>query len=89
MNQLKPTRHPAIVAQDLGDETLLYDAQGQAMHVLNATACYIWQLCDGQHTLADIEQHLKENFSIPEHRDLGQDIRQTLTTLTAKGLLQA
>lgn len=89
MNHSKPMRHPEIVAQDLGDETLLYDAHGQAMHVLNATACHIWQLCDGRHTLADIEQSLRDNFAIPEDHNLSQDIQQTLNTLTAKGLLQS
>jgi hypothetical protein len=88
MNSTKPSRRPDIVVQDSGDETLLYSAEAEAIHVLNPTARRIWDLCDGQHTLAHIEQILRASFFIPADRDVAADIEQTLTLFAEKGLLQ-
>lgn len=88
MNDNKPTRNPTIDVLDLDNETLLYDTQSKTIHSLNATAYSIWKMCDGQHTLSDIEQQLRKTFAIAESHDLSQDVRHTLDALNAKGLLQ-
>jgi hypothetical protein len=87
MNTTKPLRNPDITLQDIGNEVVLYSATADAVHVLNPTAKLIWELCDGQHTLANIEQVLRANFAIPPDQDVMADIRQTLETFAAKGLL--
>jgi hypothetical protein len=87
MNTSLPLRNPDITLQDVGDEVVLYSAAADAVHVLNPTAKLIWQRCDGRHTLADIEQTLRANFTIPPDRDVMADIRQTLETFAGKGLL--
>lgn len=88
MSLTKPVRKPDIIVQDIGDETLLYSAEGQAIHVLNPTAKRIWDLCDGEHTAEDIEQALRASFSIAAEHDVMGDIRRTLEVFADKGLLQ-
>jgi len=87
MNTTRPVRTPGIIAQDVGEETLLYSAEGEAIHVLNPTAELIWELCDGEHTVASMEQAIRVSYSVPDGHDVSGDIRRTLGMFAAKGLL--
>jgi hypothetical protein len=88
MHTKKPVRKPDVTIKDIGDETLLYGTDEQAIHVLNPTARLIWSLCDGQHTLADMEQAVHANFAVPEGRNVREDIQRTLDIFAGKNLLQ-
>jgi len=88
MNSERPVRRPGIVAQDMGRETLLYSAEGKAIHVLNPTAQCIWELCDGEHSAEDMERALRASFSIAAEHDVSGDVQRTLEVFAAKGLLQ-
>ena len=87
MTTAKPTRKSEITIKDIGGETLLYGDDQKILHVLNATAKLIWDLCDGQHSLAEIEQTLRLNFSVPADHDVMVDIEKTLEIFASKGLL--
>ena len=88
MSTTQPVRTPGIIVQDIGDETLLYSAEGKAIHVLNPSARRIWELCDGEHSTVDLVQALRARFSIGAEHDVTADIRRTLEDLAARGLLQ-
>jgi hypothetical protein len=71
---------------------MIYHAGGEtpaggAIHALNPTARLIWNLCDGAHTLADIEAELRQAFDVPPERDLAADVRATLALFQSKHLL--
>ena len=83
----KPRQKPNIMANDLGEQVALYSVEGKAVHVLNPTAHLIWDLCDGEHSLEDIELAIRSSFAIPEGRDVQADIRRTVAELSEKGLL--
>ena len=83
-----PHRKPDVLLQEVGDESLLYSAEGEAVHVLNPTARYIWDRCDGQHTAAQIAQELGDSFAIAPEYDVLGDIARTLLAFAEKGLLQ-
>ena len=51
------------------------------------TARLVWELCDGQHTVEDVERAIKLSFSVDDEHDVIGDIHQTLEILAAKGLL--
>jgi len=85
----KPIRKPGITAKDIGDETLLYSAEQEAIHILNPTAKLIWEFCDGERTLEDMEQAIRASFSVPDEHNVGEDIRQILEVFEEKGLLSA
>jgi hypothetical protein len=84
---MKPVRKPGITARNIGDEILLCGAEEEAIHVLNATAGLIWELCDGEHTIADMERAIRTSFSVVNEKDVRRDVVQTLDVLADKGLL--
>lgn len=83
-----PIHKPGITLKDIGGEAMLYSAEEQAVHVLNATARIIWDLCDGQHPPAQMEQEIRARFEVPAQINVLGDIEQTLQVLRSKGLLQ-
>jgi hypothetical protein len=88
MNTTRPVRKPGITAKDIGGETLLYSAEEEAIHILNPTAQLIWELCDGEHTVEDMEQAIRTSFSVADENDVSGDIWRTLEVFVGKGLLQ-
>ncbi|MCF6158277.1 MAG: PqqD family protein [wastewater metagenome] len=88
MNTIKPVRKEGVFTQDIGREALLYGVRGKAFHVINSTARLIWELCDGEHTIEDMEQAVRENFLISKGHDVIGDIRRTLRFFSSKGLLE-
>ncbi len=94
----RPSQLLGLIVEQAGPETLLYHATGQvagdpslggAIHALNPTARLIWDLCDGAHTVAEIETALRAAFEVPVDHDLQTDIQRTLEVFQRKGLLQA
>src|SRR5690349_16917533 len=77
---------PPAEAQPSGD-TGGNAGQGGAIHALNPTARLIWDLCDGTHTVAEIEAALRAAFEVPAETDLQVDISRTLEVFQRKGLL--
>jgi len=87
MNVAKPLRKPGLVAQETGEETLLYSTEGRAVHVLNPTARFIWERCDGAHTVADIGQAVRTSFAVAPEHDVEEDVQRTLSVFAEKELL--
>src|SRR5258707_7273622 len=90
-----PRRRSDLVIERAGREVLIYSASqagpsaaaGGAIHALNPTAALIWDLCDGAHSLADIEAAVRSAFSVPAERDLAADVHATLAEFQSKDLL--
>ena len=83
----KPIRRTGIVEKSVGHEIILYGSTDEAIHILNPTAKLIWDLCDGAHTVADMEQSLRTQFAVLPERNLTTDIADTLKLFADKGLL--
>ena len=86
-NNEKPVRKQGIVIQDIGRETLLYSAEGKTIHVLNPTAKVIWDLCDGAHTIEDMEHEIRSSFSFSREHNVIEDVKRTLGIFKDKGIL--
>jgi hypothetical protein len=89
MNESNQTflRNLGVLERNMGVETILYTSQMDAVHVLNRTARLIWDLCDGNHTVADIEQAVRAKFAVEDNVDLYPDIRLAIDALLEKGLV--
>jgi hypothetical protein len=76
MNEInkKPKKRDDLAVKELGDEIMLYDETNENIHVLNHTAYLIWSLCDGNHTLKDIEEEMNNKFSRINSSAMLQDI---------------
>jgi len=88
MKTRKPAQNPDIATKEIGEETLLYGANAEAVHILNPTAKLIWDLCDGKHTIADITQEILDTFSGIEADHANNDVQQTLTVFLEKNLIR-
>jgi len=87
MDTDRPLKREDIVCRDMGTETLLYDARAEAIHLLNPTALLIWNLCDGNHSLRDVDKELRAAFSLAAEHDVLADIQQTVDTFAKNNLL--
>lgn len=56
-----PTRTRELETRRAGDDVLVHDAGHDKIHVLNATAGQVLELCDGAHTIGDIARSLSES----------------------------
>jgi len=84
---MKPTRKPDIITRETGLETLLQVPGREQIYLLNITAGFIWRLCDGQHSLPEIEQAMRSYFLINPDQNIMADIEQTLKLFKQAGLL--
>ncbi len=82
-----PSRRADVVAQRAGKETLLYDPVADTVHVLNATAWAIWEFCDGEHSLDEVEMRLRARFAAPSEQDVKGDIAMVLAVFAQNGLI--
>ena len=76
-----------MVCKSAGQESLLYDPATDSVHVLNATARTIWDLCDGRHTAAGIEAALHARFARTEGQDVVGDLSAIIGLFEAEGLI--
>ena len=74
---LQPTPAKGIRYFGIKEEGIVYDSIRNHIHVLNASARRIWQLCDGNHRISDIISVLGEEFGVPEHT-LGPQISEAI-----------
>ena len=85
----KPVQRKDVTYKQLDEaETMLYDPETDALHILNPTARLIWELCDGEHTIEDMVATIKAQYTGIEDRDILSEIQEALGTFTTQGLLQ-
>jgi hypothetical protein len=83
----KPRRREGIEAHSVLDELVLY-VPGQELGVsLNPSARAVWELCDGQRTLAEISQELGQDVGCPGD-DLLADVEAAVRQLSELGLVE-
>ena len=83
-----PQARQDLKLQEVGREGLLYDHDGELIHILNVTALAIWKACDGECDAAAIESIVREKFSGLDGHDIRGDIERLLSQLEERGLLQ-
>ena len=64
----KPLRRSDVRERKVGTEYMLYDTFGRVIHVLNETAQFIWQRCDGEHSVSDIIAEAIEIYDVSEEQ---------------------
>jgi coenzyme PQQ synthesis protein D (PqqD) len=84
MNRLG--KFPGVVAEEMGEELLLYrPSTHQAIH-LNGTAAAVWKLCDGTRTVADVTACLEGAFPDAKPR-IASEVRDVVDQLLRDGAL--
>jgi len=72
---------------DLENEVLVYDDRAREVHLLNATARWIWLLCDGTHAPEEIVEEISRMYPGTPRETIRQDVEETLATLGEKRLV--
>ncbi len=83
-----PKRRSDVNVRVLDGETVVLDRQGAMIHQLNRTASYIWEKCDGQSTLAEIENQMAEAFDV-DRKTAAKDLAAILWQLRQLNLLES
>lgn len=86
MTGLLPLRKEGLFLRQARGENAVYDPETGSVHLLNATAWAIWDLCDGG---TDPEEMIDAICEISRmHRDLvSEDVRRVLGEFDQAGLL--
>lgn len=70
MNNTPLSRKENIVVQELENEILIYDLSENKALCLNETSALIWQLCDGNNSIAQISEKLSKKLNSSVSEDL-------------------
>ena len=89
LEDYRPQGRADIVRRGTSNETLLYDPRADAVHVLNATALAVWDLCDGKHTTQEIEGALRQRFAVQGDSDIAGDVGRILDRFRREQLVEA
>lgn len=84
----RPKAREDLKLEMVGREGLLYDREGDLIHMLNVTALEIWKACDGENDEEAIELRMKSRFSGVRGHDVSEDVRSTLNEFEQRGLLE-
>ncbi len=81
-----PVRTKDIAHRVLGDEAIIVNFKDSLFYNLNPVGAFIWERCDGEHTLAQIAGELAEEYDVtPE--EAARDCLQFIEELVQQGLL--
>lgn len=82
----RPTRHPDVFTSITGDEAVLVLPQRGQVKVLNQVGAFLWELLDGQHSVADLIEQLCQSYEVDE-QTAQADILAFLKDLETRDLL--
>ena len=77
-------RKEDLVMQAAGDEVMIYDLAADKAYLLNETAAFVWQMCDGNTELPEITAALSEKAKQPLTDDI---VKLTIDKLKEIGLM--
>ena len=86
MPNIKPTDRPCsknhLLFKELNDGGVVYDPTTETIHSLNPSGAFIWILCDGNHSVREIVDSVKDHFleftANPE-MEINQTLQQFFT----------
>jgi Coenzyme PQQ synthesis protein D (PqqD) len=83
-----PRRRAGVHGVELDDESVLYDARTERLHLLNWSASAVWWSIDGRATADDLAARLAERFQAAPGV-MTSDVRRLLESLGAQRLVDA
>jgi len=81
-----PQRQEGYILERFEDELLLYHLDNAQTVYLNVSAALIWELCDGETSIADIIAFLQEQFPDAATQIKG-DVLETVARLQEAGAM--
>lgn len=59
------TQSPAVTIEQVQGEAILYDSRRGEVHVVNASAGRLWDLCERRPTISELTTALAESYDLP------------------------
>ena len=81
-----PTKRGELVQSDGPEGWTVYEAGSDSLHVLNASAKAIWELCDGETSTQEIAEAVAELAGYDLHTAL-EEVVETIQMLRERGLI--
>jgi hypothetical protein len=75
-----------VIWRRIGDEVVVIKDDGLATHVLNKTAAFIWEICDGECGVDEITKRLCERFDV-SLEEARADVREIIEKLTQLNIM--
>jgi coenzyme PQQ biosynthesis protein PqqD len=79
-------RHDGILAQEAQGQTVLLRLEDGGYYALNEVGAMIWELCDGEHAVAEIVAAMCAEFDAPEET-VRADVIEFIADLRREQLL--
>ena len=86
-DELRQADH--VDAWVIDDEVVLYDPRRARMHVCNATAALIWQLCDGEHDVDSIVAEVAAHYPAVSPTAIAADVAVLVATMRAEEIVSS
>jgi Coenzyme PQQ synthesis protein D (PqqD) len=83
----RPRRRSNVRSRVVEGEVIVLDRQYQLVHQFNRTAGYIWDRCDGQHSVATIAGDLTQVFDV-DLETAKKDVAHAVRQFEAAGLIE-
>ena len=83
-----PTRKTNLEIRRVGEEVLVHDLDRAKVHILNATAGDVLDLCDGEHSIDDLARALADATGA-DAREIEPDVRAVVATFSEQDLLRS
>jgi hypothetical protein len=81
------TQSREVIWRRIGDDIVVIKEDGMSTHVLNKTAAFIWEMCDGESDIDDITSRICERYDVPAG-EARADVDEILKTLTESNILE-
>jgi hypothetical protein len=71
----------------IGDDIVVINDDGRSTHVLNKTAAFIWEMCDGKYDIDEITSKICERFDV-SFKEAQTDVSDTIKVLTNVNIMR-
>ena len=76
-----------VLREEDEDGALLFNPDTNQVKVINNTGLFIWKLCDGSCSLAELVTHLKEAFDEVPADLVEKDVQDFIADMTESGFI--
>ena len=77
----------SVIWRRIEDDIVVISEDGLTTHILNKTAAFVWELCDGKNGSDEITASLLERFDVSEE-EAKADIIEIIDKLLQLGILK-
>lgn len=86
MNMICPAQNQEAIWRRIGDTIVVIKEDGLSSHILNKTAAFIWELCDGNLDTEEIATRVHQRFDV-SLEDAKIDVHGIIEELTLAGIV--